>query len=63
MADKKLTAEMAAIIKLARQLRYNYSVIASYLVINQGRIADVMKGRRFPEIPPASALPSDFPTA
>lgn len=61
MRDRKLTAEMAAIIKLARQLRYNYSVIASYLVINQGRIADVMKGRRFPDTPPATQLPADFP--
>lgn len=63
MKDRTLTPEMAAIIKLARQLRINYSIIASYLVINQGRIADVVMGRRFPEVPPASALPPDFPTA
>lgn len=63
MHDRKLTPEMAAIIKLARQLKINYSIIASYLVINQGRIADVMKGRRFADVPPATALPSDFPTA
>lgn len=62
MRDRKLTAEMAAIIKLARANKYNYSLIASYLVINQGRIADVMKGRKFPNVPPAEALPSDFPT-
>jgi len=63
MKDRTLTPEMAAIIKLARHLRINYSVIASYFTINQGRIADVMKGRRFPEVPPATSLPSDFPTA
>lgn len=63
MTDRKLTAEMAALIKLARALKYNYSVIAAYLVINQGRIADVMKGRRFPNIPPATRLPADFPAA
>ncbi|MEM5501767.1 hypothetical protein WNY59_09205 [Ahrensia kielensis] len=61
MKDRQLTAEMAAFIKLARNLKINYSVIASYFVINQGRIADVMKGRRFPHIPPATRLPSDFP--
>jgi hypothetical protein len=63
MPDKKVTPEMAAIIKLARMLKINYSVIASYFVINQGRIADVMKGRIFPEITPATQLPADFPTA
>lgn len=63
MSDKKVTSEMAAIIKLARTLKINYSVIASYFVINQGRIADIMKGRMFPDIPPATRLPADFPTA
>lgn len=63
MTDKKVTAEMAALIKLARALKYNYSVIAAYLVINQGRIADVMKGRLFPEVSPSALLPDDFPKA
>ena len=52
---------MVPVIKLARMLRYNYARIASYYQINQGRIADVMKGRLFPEVPPASQLPADFP--
>lgn len=52
---------MVPVIKLARQRKYNYARIASYFQINQGRIADVMKGRRFPEIPPAVMLPTDFP--
>jgi len=63
MSDRKVTAEMAAIIKLARALKIHYSIIASYFVINQGRIADVIMGRMFPEVPPADRLPPDFPTA
>lgn len=63
MQDRKLTADMVPIIKLARMLKYNYARIAAYFQINQGRIADVMMGRRFPEIPPAKALPPDFPPA
>jgi len=61
MEDRKLTPDMVPVIKLARQRKYNYARIASYFQINQGRIADVMKGRRFPEIAAASALPPDFP--
>ena len=61
MQDIKLTPDMVPVIKLARQRKYNYARIASYFEINQGRIADVMKGRRFPEIAAASALPPDFP--
>lgn len=52
---------VVAVIKLARMLGYRYQVIASYFVINQGRIADVMKGRIGPNVAPATALPSDFP--
>ena len=61
MQDRKLTPEMVPVIKRARILKYNYARIASYFQINQGRIADVMMGRRFPEIPPADELPADFP--
>ena len=63
MRDRKVTPDMVPVIKLARNLKYNYARIAAYFQINQGRIADVMKGRLFPEIPPANQLPSDFPTA
>lgn len=63
MQDQKLTPEMVPVIKLARHLKYNYARIASYYQINQGRIADVMKGRRFPHIPAATTLPADFPPA
>ena len=58
---ERLPAAVVAVIKLARQLGYKYEVIASYFVINQGRIADVMKGRIGPEIAPAKGLPPDFP--
>jgi hypothetical protein len=63
MRDKKLTPDMVPTIKYARQLDYNYARIAAYFEINQGRIADVMKGRLFPNIPPAVELPADFPSA
>jgi len=62
MIDRKLTPDMVPVIKLARQRKVPYSWISGYYPgLNFGRIADVMKGRRFPEIPPADALPSDFP--
>ena len=63
MKDPELTPEMIPVLKLARNQKYNYARIASYCQINQGRIADVMKGRRFPDIPPAKSLPADFPLA
>jgi hypothetical protein len=50
-----------SVIKKARKLGYKYEIIASYYVINQGRIADVMKGRIGPGVPPADQLPPDFP--
>jgi hypothetical protein len=61
--DQELTPEMVPVIKLARAKGYNYALIASHYKINQGRIADVMKGRRFPDIPAAAVLPPDFPVA
>lgn len=61
MQDRKITEDMIPVIKLARKLDYNYARIASYFQINQGRIADVMKGRIGPDIPAANALPPDFP--
>lgn len=64
MHDLKLTADMAAVIKLARSLNIPYSWITGYYAgLNFGRVADVIKGRRFPEVAPATMLPADFPTA
>lgn len=59
--SKYVTPEIASVIKLARKRGYQYPPIASFFVINQGRIADVMKGRLFPEVPAASELPEGFP--
>lgn len=63
MKDRELTEDMVPVIKLAREKGFNYAHIASHYRINQGRIADVMKGRRFPHIPPAANLPPEFPVA
>ncbi len=63
MHDRKVTPEMVPVIKRARALKYNYARIASYFQINQGRIADVMKGRIYPDLAPATDLPADFPPA
>ncbi|WP_136618315.1 MULTISPECIES: hypothetical protein [Mesorhizobium] len=64
MHDRKVTPDMVPVIKLARHLDIPYSWISGYYPgLNFGRIADVVKGRRFPEIPPASDLPADFPSA
>lgn len=62
MHDLKVTPAMASVIKLARSQRIPYSWISAYYgALNFGRIADVMKGRLFPNEPPASSLPADFP--
>ena len=63
MQDRKLTPEMVPVIKLARNMNFNYARIASYFQINQGRVADVMKGRRYPNIAAAMKLPPDFPSS
>ena len=62
MHDRKVTPDMVPVIKLARSMKYNYARIASYFEINQGRIADVMKGRLYPDVPAAQQLPTDFPS-
>lgn len=61
MRNRDIPNFVIAVVKLARTLGYKYEVIASYFVINQGRIADIMKGRIGPDVPPASSLPEDFP--
>jgi hypothetical protein len=64
MNDRELTPDMVPVIKLARQKKIPYSWISGYYPgLNFGRIADVVKGRRFSDIPPAASLPADFPTA
>lgn len=53
---------MVSIIKLARSRGIKCHIISSYFNINQGRISDVTKGRIGLKVPPATELPSDFPT-
>ncbi len=59
--SNSITPAIAAVIKLARLLGYQYKEIAAFYVINQGRIADVMMGRLWPGVPPADELPPGFP--
>ena len=59
--SSKLNDTAVAVIKLARKLGYKYEIIASYFVINQGRIADVVMGRIDPTVAAAEHLPPDFP--
>jgi len=62
MQDCKVTPEMAAVIKLARAMGIPYSWITGYYFgLNFGRIADVVKGKKFRDVPAAAALPADFP--
>jgi hypothetical protein len=64
MHDRTITPEMAAVIKLARSQGIPYSWITGYYPgLNFGRIADVVTGRRFPNVAPAAVLPPDFPMA
>ena len=62
MKDRRVTAAMAAVIKLARSLGIPYSWITGYYPgLNFGRIRDVMVGKLYPEVAPAETLPPDFP--
>jgi len=64
MHDRKVTPDIVPIIKLARMNRIPYSWISGYYPgLNFGRIADVMAGKLFSDIPPADKLPPDFPTS
>jgi hypothetical protein len=63
MHDRIVTPDIVPVIKLARNMNIPYSWISSYFPgLNFGRIADIMAGRLYPDIPPADALPPDFPT-
>lgn len=61
MRTTKLTDDVIATIKRARELGYHNHVIASYFWINQGRIAEVNTGQRGAWVKPAQQLPADFP--
>ena len=56
MASKNpLTSEKAALIKqLAASTDLYQHQIAALVKVNQGRVSEVLSGKRFPEVPPAS---------
>ncbi|MEN3214170.1 hypothetical protein PUR23_29775 [Methylorubrum populi] len=52
--SEPLTAELAAMIwKLARETDLVQHEIAASLHINQGRVSEVLSGKRFPELRPS----------
>lgn len=54
-ASKPLTAEAAAQIKkLAQTTDLAQHQIAAVLDINQGRVSEVLTGRRYSDVPPAA---------
>lgn len=58
---REIPPSIVGVIKRARAMGIKYAHIAAYYKINQGGIADVMKGRIGPDIPPADELPPGFP--
>lgn len=53
--SRPLTADLAAKIKkLARDEELYQHQIAAQLEINQGRVSEVLNGKRFPEVQPAN---------
>jgi predicted XRE-type DNA-binding protein len=51
--SKPLTAELAATIKrLARETKLAQHQIAARLDLNQGRVSEVLTGKRFAEVQP-----------
>jgi hypothetical protein len=52
-----VTPEMASYIKLMRKLGLYTHQIAAKFGINQGRVSEVITGKRFPQVPPAGELP------
>lgn len=59
-ASPTVTADMAAEIKRLKSTGLYHHQIAALLEINQGRVSEVMTGKRFPEIPPAQRSLFDF---
>jgi transcriptional regulator with XRE-family HTH domain len=53
-ASPPVTPQMAAEIRFLRQSKglYNHQ-IAALFGINQGRVSEVLTGKRFPDVPPA----------
>jgi transcriptional regulator with XRE-family HTH domain len=53
-ASPPVTPQMAAEIRFLRQSKglYNHQMAALF-GINQGRVSEVLTGKRFPDVPPA----------
>lgn len=56
-----INAATAGIVKLALKLGFYQQVIAAYFHDNQGRVSEIKSGRKYRDVPAASALPPDFP--
>ena len=53
-----VTAKMAAYIKyMVGTLGYYQHEAAAVFKINQGRVSEIMTGKRYPDVPPADSLP------
>jgi predicted transcriptional regulator len=56
----KMTPEIAAAIKRMREAGLFTHQIAAELGINQGRVSEVITGKRFKDEPPSVQMPFDF---
>lgn len=59
-ASPPITPEMAAEIKRLKATGLFHHQIAALLEINQGRVSEVMTGKRFPEVAAASQSAFSF---
>ena len=59
-ASPKMTPEIAGAIKRMREAGLYTHQIAAELGINQGRVSEVITGKRYEDEPPAAQLPFDF---
>lgn len=58
-AAPPVTEKMAAEIKYLRSLGFFQHDIAARFGVNQGRVSEVLTGKRFPNVPPGSTPPTD----
>lgn len=61
MAQAKINAITAPIVKLALRMGYTQHDIAAYFKDNQGRVSETNTGKRYRASPVADHLPPDFP--
>jgi len=58
--SNRVTAEMAARIRVMVLSGMMQHDVAAHFRINQGRVSEVMNGKLFPEVPAAPLLPMNF---